>query len=99
VARAAVEVWATFGALAIALLMVSRVPYPHVTKQMLRGRRHFSHVVQIILAGFVLFLARELALLLTFWIYALGIPVRHQIMKSRRREAVSAPAAETHFPR
>src|SRR5262249_20323734 len=75
--RAAVEVWATFGALAAALLMVSRVPYPHVTKQVLRGRRHFSHIVQIILAGFVVALAPELALLLLFWIYALGIPLRY----------------------
>src|SRR5262245_15953829 len=37
-----VEVWAPLGALVVALLMVSRVPYPHVTKQVLRGRRHFS---------------------------------------------------------
>ncbi len=92
VIRTAVELWATFGALAIALLMVSRVPYPHVTKQMLRGRRHFSHVVQIILVAFLIFLAHETALLLTFWVYALGFPLRHQIVRSRRREALSPPA-------
>jgi CDP-diacylglycerol--serine O-phosphatidyltransferase len=87
VARTAVEVWATFGALAVALLMVSRVPYPHVTKQMLRGRRHFSHVVQVILLGFIVFLVQELALLLAFWGYALGVPLRHQLVRSRKREA------------
>src|SRR5262249_55913502 len=40
--RSLILVWAPLGALAIALLMVSRIPYPHVTKQVLRGRRHFS---------------------------------------------------------
>jgi CDP-diacylglycerol---serine O-phosphatidyltransferase len=98
--RALVEVWATFGALAVALLMVSRVPYPHVTKQILRGRRHFSHLVQIILAGFVVALAPELALLLTFWVYGLGIPLRYQLTRSLRRGPRPAPAGlDDHLPR
>ncbi len=41
-----VRVWAPLGTLAAALLMVSRVSYPHVTKQVLRGRRPFSVLVQ-----------------------------------------------------
>jgi CDP-diacylglycerol--serine O-phosphatidyltransferase len=92
VVRAAVETCATFGALAVALLMVSRVPFPHVTKQMLRGRRPFSHLVQVILLGFVVFVAQEFALLLAFWIYALGIPLRYQFIRSRRREEGPGPA-------
>src|SRR5439155_947699 len=32
-----VEVMAPVGAVLVALLMVSRIPYPHVTKQVLRG--------------------------------------------------------------
>src|SRR5207248_10579303 len=65
--RRGVEVWAPVGALTVALLMVSRVPYPHVTKQVLRGRRHFSHLIQVILVGFIIMLVRELALVLLFW--------------------------------
>src|SRR5205085_4963195 len=38
--RRGIEVCAPLGALVVALLMVSRVPYPHLTKQILRGRRH-----------------------------------------------------------
>ncbi len=98
--RRGLEVWATLGALAIALLMVSRVPYPHLTKQILRGRRPFSHLVQVILAVFVLVLARELALVLIFWIYGLGIPARHTILRSLRREARPAfGGLDDVFPR
>jgi CDP-diacylglycerol--serine O-phosphatidyltransferase len=94
------EVWATLGALAIALLMVSRVPYPHMTKQILRGRKPFSHLIQVILAVFVLVMARELALVLIFWIYGLGIPARYTILRSLRREARPAPAGmDDVFPR
>jgi CDP-diacylglycerol--serine O-phosphatidyltransferase len=90
--RALVEVGATFGALAVGLLMVSRVPYPHVTKQVLRGRRHFSHVVQIVLAGFVVALAPEVAVLLIFWTYALGVPLRYQLSRRLRRGGQAGPA-------
>jgi CDP-diacylglycerol--serine O-phosphatidyltransferase len=87
-----IEVWATLGALGVALLMVSRVPYPHVTKQVLSGRHHFSHLVQLIVACFVIVLIRELALALLFWVYALGIPARYLLVRAVRRKAVPAPA-------
>jgi len=97
--RACLEVWAPLGALVIALLMVSRVPYPHVTKQVLRGRRHFSHLIQVILFAFIVVLLRELALVLLFWIYALGIPVRYFILRSLRRNGLPAPTLEDGLPR
>jgi CDP-diacylglycerol--serine O-phosphatidyltransferase len=95
--RRCLEVWTTLGALAISLLMVSRIPYPHLTKQMLRGRRHFSHLIQIVLAVFVLVLLRELALVLIFWIYGLGIPVQYALRRRLRREARPAPAGMDDF--
>ncbi len=64
-----VEVWAPLGALLVALLMVSRIPYPHLTKQLLRGRRHFNHLVTVVLAIGVIVLIRELALVVLFWGY------------------------------
>jgi CDP-diacylglycerol--serine O-phosphatidyltransferase len=90
--RTVIEIWVTLGALIVALLMVSRVPYPHVTKQVLRGRRHFSHVVQIILVGFIVYLAPALALVVLFWGYGLAIPVRYQIVRSLRSPTRPAPA-------
>ena len=91
--RSGIEVWATLGALVIALLMVSRVPYPHLTKQILRGRRHFSHLVQVIVAAFVLVLFREFALVLVFWVYGLGVALRYAVIRSLRHDPFRAPAA------
>ena len=77
--QGAVESWAVLGAVMVALLMVSAIPYPHVTKNILRGKRHFGHLMQVILASFVVLLMRELALVLLFWIYALGLPFNYLI--------------------
>jgi CDP-diacylglycerol--serine O-phosphatidyltransferase len=92
--RGAIEIIAPLGALAVAVLMVSRVPYPHLTKQILRGRKPFSHLVQIILAGFVILLIREMAMMLLFWVYALGIPLRHLWLRSLRQADVQVPRLE-----
>jgi len=94
-----VEVWAPVGALIVALLMVSRIPYPHVTKQILRGRRHLSHLVQVIVVAFIIVLVRELALALLFWIFALGIPARYIVMKNLKKNALPAPSLDDARPR
>ena len=86
-----VEIFAPVGALVIALLMVSKVPYPHVTKQVLRGRRTLGHLIQVLLSVFIILLVRELSLLIIFWVYALAMPVRYALIKNLRREALPAP--------
>lgn len=88
VVRAVVKYWAPLGGLAVSLLMVSRVTYPHLTKQVLRGRRHYTYLLRIILIVFVLALARELSLLVVFWGYALIFAARHLISVLRRRQNV-----------
>jgi CDP-diacylglycerol--serine O-phosphatidyltransferase len=95
VVRAWIEVFAPVGALVVALLMVSRVPYPHLTKQILRGRRHFSHLVQVLVAGFVIMLFREWAIALLFWIYALGIPARFLWLRSWQQHPLPASLTGT----
>jgi CDP-diacylglycerol--serine O-phosphatidyltransferase len=99
--RIAIQILAPLGTLAVALLMVSRVPYPHLTKQILRGRRPFSHLVQIILAGFVIILIRDLALVLLFWFYALSIPLRYMVARSLHRGMTRqlTPGPEDALPR
>src|SRR5262249_40930154 len=86
-----VEIIAPVGAMVVALLMVSRIPYPHVTKKILRGRRHLGHLIQILLAAFVILLVRELALVVIFWAYALIMPLRYVLLRSLRRESVPTP--------
>jgi CDP-diacylglycerol--serine O-phosphatidyltransferase len=93
-----VEVLAPVGALIVALLMVSAVPYPHVTKQVLRGRRHVGHLIQVLLVALIVVLIRESALVLLFWIYALGVPLRNMALKSLRHQEVPAPRLDEGLP-
>ncbi len=86
-----VESFSAVGALVVALLMVSQVPYPHVTKQVFRGRRHLGHLIQILLAAFVIVVMPELALFFIFWIYALGMPIRYLALKNLRRDQLPTP--------
>ncbi len=96
--RTSIELWAMVGALLAALLMVSRIPYPHIMKQLLRGRRRFNYLVQVILIVALVVLVRELALVLAFWIYGLGIPVRYTILRSLRPDARPAAAGFDEIP-
>jgi CDP-diacylglycerol--serine O-phosphatidyltransferase len=82
--RALVTAWAPLGGLVAALLMVSRVPYPHATKQLLRGRRRLSHLVQLLLLLAVVAITHELALCLLFWGYTLAMPVRYALVRALR---------------
>jgi CDP-diacylglycerol--serine O-phosphatidyltransferase len=97
-----VKYWAPLGGLVVSLLMVSRVSYPHLTKQVLRGRRHYSYLLRIIFVVFVLALARELSLLIVFWGYALVFAVRHLIALAQRRqtgvEGEGKPSAPVNEP-
>jgi CDP-diacylglycerol--serine O-phosphatidyltransferase len=98
VVREVVKYWAPLGGLAVSLLMVSRVSYPHLTKQVLRGRRHYTYLLRIILVVFVLALARELSLLIVFWGYALTFAVRYLIALVRRRGEPPPPTDPTPPP-
>ncbi len=82
-----VRVWAPLGTLIAALLMVSRVSYPHITKQILRGRRSFSVLVQVVLALFLVALVPSLACFLIFWGYALSGLLRHVLYRTLRSKA------------
>lgn len=97
--RHGIEIWSTLGALVVALLMVSRVPYPHLTKQILnqslRGRRSFGALVQFIFMVFVIVVTRELSLLLVFWVYALAMPARYALLRAVRPDALPAPATSS----
>jgi CDP-diacylglycerol--serine O-phosphatidyltransferase len=61
-------------ALAVALLMVSRVRYPHVFNQLFKGRRSYRHVLLILGSLAAVFMVRELALPLVFCWFAFGAP-------------------------
>ena len=48
-----------FFALMVALLMVSRIPYPHVVNQVFRGQRTFGHVAAVIFALVAVMVIRD----------------------------------------
>lgn len=81
-----VRVWAPVGALVAALLMVSHFSYPHFGRQLLRGKRQFQFVVQIVLVLAVIALTPHLAFFLLFWAYALMAPVRALVVQMRHRD-------------
>jgi CDP-diacylglycerol---serine O-phosphatidyltransferase len=77
-----------FGAL-VALLMVSRIPYPHVVNQIFRGQRSFGHVVAIVFAVGTLMLIRAYSLPIIFSLFILCGPVRfcwEKVIEHRHQE-------------
>lgn len=82
----ALEIVSPLCALVVALLMVSNVSYPHVTGKIFRGKKHIGHLIQVLLAAFILVMFRSLAPLLVFWIYAFIFPMRALVVKNLRTE-------------
>jgi CDP-diacylglycerol--serine O-phosphatidyltransferase len=87
-----VEIVSPIGALVVALLMVSNIPYPHVTGKVFAGKRHIGHLIQLLLAVFIISMIRELAPVLIFWIYALAFPFRSVLLRGMRRERAGPSA-------
>jgi phosphatidylserine synthase len=75
-------------------LMVSRVPYPHMTKQLLRGRGSHGYLVKILLVVGMAALLPEIALFAMFWGYALYFLGRYTVLRAIRSS--SSAAAQLH---
>lgn len=89
-----VEVFSPMGALVVALLMVSIIPFPHLTKQIL-GRRHGGRLIQILLAVLVIAMVRDLALAILFWGYAFAFPLRAAYLRYVAPHTPPAPRPES----
>jgi CDP-diacylglycerol--serine O-phosphatidyltransferase len=90
------RVWTPLGALLAAVLMVSRFSYPHLTKNLLRGRREFAVVVEVILILAVLFVSPVLTIFLLFWAYALQTPVKSLLVWGFGRRRKLPGSEPTH---
>jgi len=73
-------------AVLLALLMVSRIPYPHVVNQVLRGQRSFGHVVKLIFALVAVMVIRGYAVPLVCSVFVLGPPLRYAWSMLPRRQ-------------
>jgi CDP-diacylglycerol---serine O-phosphatidyltransferase len=79
-----------FGVL-LALLMVSRIPYPHVTNQIFRGQRSFAHVVGVVFALMAVMLFRGYAIPLVFSMFILYGPAHWAWQKFVRHHKEEEP--------
>ena len=61
---------------AVAGLMVSRIRYPHVFNQLVRGRRNRRHVIQLVFALAVIFVIPQMCAPILLCCYAFGSPLR-----------------------
>jgi len=66
-----------FFALAVGLLMVSRIPYPHVVNQLFRGQRTFGHLVSLLFALVAVMVIRGYALPLICVCFVMAGPARY----------------------
>lgn len=64
-----------FLGLLVALLMVSRIRYPHITNRVLRGQRSFAHVVAVVFVFVAIMLARGYAVPIVACAFVLYGPV------------------------
>lgn len=61
----------------VAVLMVSRLSYPHVVNRFFKGKRRFRDVIRVVLLLFLLLLFRNYAIPLAFFVFTVSGPVRY----------------------
>jgi CDP-diacylglycerol--serine O-phosphatidyltransferase len=78
-------------AVMIAILMVSRIPYPHPLTQLLRGQHSFAHIVAIVFALVAILIVRGYAVPLLCVMFVLIPPIRFAWEVGRNRRAREEP--------
>jgi len=61
-----------FLALGVSILMVSRVRYPHILNQYLRGKKPFAYLIRVLLLVFIVWWKIQVALVVIFCGFAAG---------------------------
>lgn len=77
--------------LIVALLMVSRIPYPHVVNQLFRGQRSFAHVVAVLFAIAAVMIFRGIVLPVVCVAFALSGPARYAWQELFQRKPHDEP--------
>jgi CDP-diacylglycerol--serine O-phosphatidyltransferase len=82
----AIQTVLPFLGILLALLMVSRIPYPHVVNQIFRGQRSFAHVVTVVFALAAVMVVRGYALPIICGVFVFFGPARWAWEKIFHRE-------------
>ena len=78
-----------FFAILVALLMVSRIPYPHVVNQLFRGQRSFAHLVGVVFALVAIMVIRGYSVPIICCAFVFSGPVRffwEKVVQRRHQE-------------
>ena len=78
-------------AVLLALMMVSRIPYPHVVNQVFRGQKSFGHVVAVVFALVAVMLVKGYSVPILCCGFALSGPIRFAWEKLVRRRHQEDP--------
>ena len=79
-----------FLVLGVAVLMVSRIRYPHILNQYIKGKKPFTHLIRVLLFLLFVIWSRQAALVLIFCGFAAGSFVKWFYYRViRKREPIS----------
>jgi CDP-diacylglycerol--serine O-phosphatidyltransferase len=87
----AVQMGLPIFALLVAMLMVSRIPYPHVVNQILRGQRSFGHVVALVFAFVAIMSIRGYSVPVIGCAFVLASPIKYVWQRVFLRQASHDP--------
>ncbi|MBI3837079.1 MAG: CDP-diacylglycerol--serine O-phosphatidyltransferase [Planctomycetia bacterium] len=80
-----------FFAVLVALLMVSRIPYPHVVNQLLSGQRSFGHVVALVFAVAAIMSIHGYSVPIIGCVFVLAPPVKYLWQRLYARRETQDP--------
>lgn len=83
-------------ALGTAALMVSRIRYPHIVNQYIRGKKPFAHLIRVMVFLGLIIWNRQIVLVLIFCGFAASGFVKWLYYRVIRRKKLLAPAAEAY---
>jgi CDP-diacylglycerol--serine O-phosphatidyltransferase len=87
-----------FSALGAAVLMVSRIRYPHILNQYLRGKKPFAYLIRVLLLLAFVIWSRQAALALIFCGFAASSFVKwfyYKVIRNKHKFAAAAQSALT----
>jgi len=84
-----------FLVMAVAVLMVSRIRYPHILNQYIKGKKPFAHLIRALLFLGLIIWSRQTALVLIFCGFAAGSFVKWFYYKAIHRRSYLTVATES----
>ena len=78
-------------AVLVALLMVSRVPYPHLVNYLLKGRKSFAHIIGLVFGLLIVITIHGYAVPILALCFVLGPPVVFFTRRIIHREKIDEP--------